>query len=446
MRGSADSELTVEPDETTAVPPSLWASWEVRQAVLHSSPGMVIAIARRARGLRQDQLGIMAGFSQSAISRIESGGNLAYDVRVLRIFQRLLSIPAHLLGLTEDEVGIAPIDVRRPRTNDSPPTLMQNIMGGALDGHGLLMACAPAAFNAGRDDARTSSPINEEVVRQLLFLRRVVNDADSWISSSSMLPAVRQLYEFVDRLRPLAKGKWRTEILDLAALYAEFCGWLHLQTGDLPGAAWWTERALQQAQAADDQQLVAYAYRRMSMQAELEDDDDRAIGLARAARRHNGLDPQLRAMTLQQEAQSQARIGEEAACLNKLDQARALVEDITPVHTPEYRLGSWFQVRHVELQRAACCVDLGRHREAIAQYEHLRNEGTPTCRWLLGVHLSKLAFAHASTGDMEQASIAGSEALALASSSGSILISRELRKLHPWSKVPSVAGILNALP
>ncbi|MEU0878449.1 helix-turn-helix transcriptional regulator [Lentzea sp. NPDC005914] len=430
---AAEIPPCIPADPETLIPASLWASWEVRQAVLHSSPGTVIAIARRARGLRQDQLGEQAGFSQSAISRLESGGNLAYDMRVLRIFQRLLSIPAHLLGLTEEDTGLKPT---RPQPGIT-------VLDGALDGHALLIACAPAAFHAGR--GRHRAPIDDEVIGQLLVLRRVINDADSWCASSSLLPSVRQLYEFVDRLRPLARDHRRAQILDVAALFAEFSGWLHLQQGDLGGASWWTERAMQQALAAEDPNLVAYCYRRLSMIAEFEDDDDRVIGLARAATREPDTTPQIKAMALQQQAQGHARTGDELAALKALDEAQRLVEGVQPERTPEYRLGNWFRTRHVELQRAAVCVDLGRTAEAQSYYQKLLSNGRPTCRWLLGVHLAKLAYAHATTGEFEQAGIAGSEALALASSSGSVLITRELRRLKPWSRVPSVAGIFHAL-
>ncbi len=66
----AETPSGIPTDPEALIPATLWASWEVRQAVLRSSPGTVIAIARRARGLRQDQLGDLAGFSQSAISRL----------------------------------------------------------------------------------------------------------------------------------------------------------------------------------------------------------------------------------------------------------------------------------------------------------------------------------------------------------------------------------------
>jgi transcriptional regulator with XRE-family HTH domain len=95
------------------LPRSLWESREVREAVDNDSPGAVVAVARRAHGLRQDELGALAGFSQSAISRLESGNNIAYDLRVLRPLQRLLGIPAHLLGLADPSLPMSAGDLDR---------------------------------------------------------------------------------------------------------------------------------------------------------------------------------------------------------------------------------------------------------------------------------------------------------------------------------------------
>jgi transcriptional regulator with XRE-family HTH domain len=417
------------------LPPSVWDSWEVERAVAESSPGAVIAIARRAYGLRQDELGAIAGFSQSAISRLESGGNLAFDTRVLRIFQSLLGIPAHLVGLADpDAVASAPKPVRA-------------LTG--LETDVLLMLCAPAAVNAAQlgvhADRGSRSLIDEDVVYQLLIARRKINDLDDWIVSSELLPAVRRLYEFVDQLRPLATGVWRGRMLNVAALYAEFCGWLHLEAGDLIGANAWTTRALQQAQGAEDRDLVAYAYRRMSQLAQLEGDEERAVGLARAATREVGVGPQVRAMALQQEARAYARIGDERESLTRLDEAYELVQGIRPQLREEYRLASWFSVHQVEMERVACCVELGRLDEALALHERGMPGWSPHCRWGLGVHLGKVAIAHAKLGDLEQAAAAGTQALALARGTGCLLIATELRRLRRWASTPAIAGIVEAL-
>src|SRR2546423_6117704 len=94
------------------LPAPVWNSWEMREAA-DDHPGAVIAAARRAHGLSQAQLGGLAGFSQSAISRIEAGGNLAFDLRMLRVFHRLLGIPPHLLGLSADVFPVPAADAQR---------------------------------------------------------------------------------------------------------------------------------------------------------------------------------------------------------------------------------------------------------------------------------------------------------------------------------------------
>jgi len=65
-----------------------------------------------------------------------------------------------------------------------------------------------------------------ELASHLLITRRVVNDADNWRQSGPLTPAVRQLYQLADRLRRSARGRCRRDMLRIAALYAEFFGWL----------------------------------------------------------------------------------------------------------------------------------------------------------------------------------------------------------------------------
>src|SRR6266568_400146 len=154
--------------ELPALPASLWHSWEIRAAVAAGAPGTVVAIARRAHGLRQDELGALAGFSQSAISRLESGSNLAYDLRILRTLHKLLGIPPRLLGLAE-ETPAEPV------------------------------GRVPALFGV-PDHLVGADSVAPELASHLLITRRIVNDADNWRTSVPLTPAVRQLYQLADRL------------------------------------------------------------------------------------------------------------------------------------------------------------------------------------------------------------------------------------------------------
>ena len=386
-----------------ALPASLWHSWEVRAAVAAGEPGTVVAIARRAHGMRQDELGALAGFSQSAISRLESGSNLAYDLRILRTLCKLLGIPARLLGLADETPP------------ERMPALFDHLVGG-----------------------ETVAP---ELANHLLITRRIVNDADNWRTSGPLTPAVRQLYQLADQLRRSARGALRRDMLRIAALYAEFFGWLREENGDLTAAGQWTARALEQGQAADDRNIVAYAFVRMSQLAEVDGDADRVIGLARAAQREQGVTNRVRAMALQQEARGYARAGNEAACLSRLDQVAAMADEFEPIVSDEYVIGYCYNRHHVDLQRAACLLMLNRPQDAVRQYQESRPTWGAVCRWEQGVHGAKLAFALASCGELDQAAAVGFEALEIAGSADSALVRMELRHLREWSNVPAIAEL-----
>lgn len=122
----------------------------------------------------------MAGFSQSAISRLESGGNLAYDTRVLRIAQRLLGIPPHLLGLSDDTVPVLADETARLFSRLLPG---ETVIGGrtaegrtvpaAVDRQVLRAACAdalqaePEAVPAGADRSTGALGRSEAAVAEI---------------------------------------------------------------------------------------------------------------------------------------------------------------------------------------------------------------------------------------------------------------------------------------
>jgi len=399
----------MEQPRLPALPASLWQSWEVRAAVAAGEPGTVVAIARRAHNLRQDELGAMAGFSQSAISRLESGSNLAYDLRILRTLHKLLGIPPRLLGLAES-VPAEPV------------------------------GRVPALFGV-PDYLVGADAVAPELASHLLITRRVVNDADNWRQSGPLTPAVRQLYQLADRLRRSARGALRRDMLRIAALYAEFFGWLREENGDLTSAGQWTARSLEQGQAADDRDIVAYAYVRMSQLAEVDGDADRVIGLARAAQREQGMSARVRAMALQKEARGHARAGDDTACLSRLDQVAEIADGLDPVIGDEYEIGYCYSRYHVGLQRAACLLTLNRPREAVRQYRVTRPTWGFVCHWEQGVHAAKLAFALASCGELDEAAATGFEALDMAGAADSVLIRAELGRLRQWADVPAIAEL-----
>jgi transcriptional regulator with XRE-family HTH domain len=435
LSNPARNAVVVPDGPLPMLPPAIWESKDVRDAVAADSPGAVVAIARKAHGLRQDELGTLAGFSQSAISRLEAGSNIAYDMRVLRTLQRLLGIPAHLLGLIDRTVPMRSGEAVRLAGVPGLEALPKDLVVG-MEGKALMALCASAVFGT----PNGNGPIAADAVSQLLVLRRIVNDAHNWRGTGALMPAVRNMYDFIDVLRRNARGDVRRRLLGTGAMYAEFYGWLHEEIGDLRGAGVWTSRALEQGQAADDRDVVAYCYVRMSQLAEVDGDDDRVIGLARAAQRETGLSPIVRAMAVRQEARGLARAGQDA-CMPRFDLAQSLVLSAERPQSDEYSIGYCFTELHVSMQRAASMVDLADHRRAIHAYTDLMPRWGAICQWEQGVHTAKLAYAHAANGDVDQAVGFGFAALDLARATGSQLIVNELDKLDPWHGTPAVAAL-----
>jgi tetratricopeptide (TPR) repeat protein len=225
----------------------------------------------------------------------------------------------------------------------------------------------------------------------------------------------------------------RRTLLSVSAVYAEFLGWLHEETSDFDGAEHWTARAMQQAQAAEDRDMVAYAYVRMSQLAA--GDHDRVIGLARAAQREPEINPALRVLALQQEARGLAQAQVEADCLDRLDRAMDLLDRVQHPSTEEYRVGYWTDVEHLESERASCLLELGRPQQAISLYNGMRTRWGHICPWYQGVHTAKLARAYATVGDFDAAAAAGADASSLARVTGSQHVRRELRELAAWPPV-----------
>jgi transcriptional regulator with XRE-family HTH domain len=436
--------------------PETWDCPQVREAVQHASPGTVIAFARHAHGLRQDQLGELAGLARPTIGDIEAGGDRAHDVRTLRNLQRLLGIPPQLLGLSDEFVPLRPGDARQmfAHLGADEVTLQGRRPDGrfvpvAVDRQTLMSLSLSAALGAPSVDAirllDENHPVDPDMLHRLLVIRRLLNESDNWLGPGSLLPTVHKVYELTDRARRNTKGELRQRLLQVAALYAEFAGWLLQESGDLPGARAWTEQALQQAHAVDDNDLTAYSFVRLGQLAEIDRDDDRVIGMGRAAQRCGELTPQVQALALQQEARGHAIAGNETSCLTRFDEAHSLIKGVRPRWTDEYEVGFFFEETRLNAQRAACLLELGRPRDAIATYQQTLANGELVCRWERGVHLAKLAQAHAVNGEPEQATTVAFQALELSQATGTRAIMEELRRLRAWSQLDAFNEALDAL-
>jgi len=154
------------------------------------------------------------------------------------------------------------------------------------------------------------------------------------------------------------------------------------------------------------------------------------LGLADAALRANGeLTPRLRAVELRQRANAYAITGDASACARALDAAMGEITEV-PGQEPAGDVATYCTPAYVEMEAANCWLQLRQPAKAIPIFEQgLADwpEGQDRDR---GLCLSRLATAHAFTGDVEAASVVGQQALTVMRTAHSARTLDQLRHLR----------------
>jgi tetratricopeptide (TPR) repeat protein len=283
-------------------------------------------------------------------------------------------------------------------------------------------------------------------------LRRLLaefSSLDNLLGPGSLLAVVPAQLAAVEQLLgdvcPAARGA----LLDVTARCAELAGWVHQDAGDLQAADRWTARAADYALASGDPRLVSYVLMRRSNVASDAGDAQRALGLAQAALREGErLTPQLRAVALRQEAHAHALRRDGAACARALDHAMAEVVAGGSAE-PEFDLTAYCTPGYVGMEAAACWIQLGEPKRAIATLENRLSAWPLGYKRDLGLCLARLAVAHAANRDLEQARAVGQQALAVVRETHSARTLRELGRLatllRRWAGAPEAIELTRGL-
>jgi tetratricopeptide (TPR) repeat protein len=264
------------------------------------------------------------------------------------------------------------------------------------------------------------------------LLRSLLGDyarADNLLGPGHLLSLMSLHLDFIAELTAAASGDLRSELFKVRAWYAEFAGWLYQDAGNQRAADYWSDRALEWATTADDHLLTSYVLMRKSNQASGVGDAARTLDLAEAAlHKPDRLTPRARALALRQTAHGHALAGDAAKCARALEAAAeeaARRED----HGDEERLLTGYCTpTYVEMEAADCWMTLGQPDKAIAIFEHGLAAWPPEYQRDRGVHLARLAVAHAANRDPEQACAVAREALTIAANTGSGRAITELRR------------------
>ncbi|MFI0734548.1 helix-turn-helix domain-containing protein [Streptomyces sp. NPDC021225] len=395
------------------------------QSAHHRSAGEAIAAARRERGWPQRQLAEMCGYSQSTISRLERGRQSARDVDVL-------ALVADRLGMHPSEVGLAGGTTHNADVN-------RRYFLGAAAGLGILPT--PVGSTSRR-------PINPAVVGHLSQLRSTLVQSDGLYGPHSAISAVHDHLAVIEQqLLPVATGALRRRILETASEWAEFAGWLYEDLGHPDKGLWWSDRAMEWAQEADEPVLQAFILMRKSQQSVGLMQQQRAVGLAAAALRVRGdVSARIRASARLQEAHGHALGGDESKALRALDAADALVGGDDAVTN---QLGGYCNSSYAKAQRATCYLRLGKPADAVTAYQRALKSWPDTYQRERGLHLARLAGAHAANRSPDAACSTAMEALEITRETESRRTTAELRRvvtgLAPWRRTAMVQSLTEAI-
>ncbi|WP_370947134.1 helix-turn-helix domain-containing protein [Amycolatopsis sp. cg5] len=235
-------------------------------------------------------------------------------------------------------------------------------------------------------------------------------------------------------LRGLATGadsRSRAELLQLAARYAEYAGWMTQEAGDDRGALWWTRSAVDMANAAGDTELSTYALIRQALITLYQDDAASTIGLAQQA----GSDPRtparIRGLAALREAQGHALACDYDQTQRSLDLAQELLADSADKSKDGVVTGS-ASVTSTRLQAMVagwCLHDLGRPQQAGDLLDQQLNAIPDSARRTHARFGARRALAYASAGEVEHACTLAHRVLDSAEVVDSATIRVDLRRL-----------------
>ena len=202
-------------------------------------------------------------------------------------------------------------------------------------------------------------------------------------------------------------------------------------TGALNSAMQMSSIALDFAQEAGDETFISYILMRRSNIATDAKRPDLALKLADAALdRATCLPPRYCAVALRQRAHAFMQLDQSGDCASTLELAFKFAErsvdsenDLAQYCTPEY----------VEMEAAHCWIELGQADKAVGTLQRSLAGWKPEFRRDLGLCLARLAVAHVSSGQIENALIVADRSLEIA---------RDTKSFRTEAQLARVPGML----
>ncbi|GAA4608247.1 hypothetical protein GCM10023195_32160 [Actinoallomurus liliacearum] len=300
---------------------------------------------------------------------------------------------------------------------------------------------------------RTTRP-DSRVVESLAAILAEQRRLEDAVGSAPVLQVVRMQLPMVRQLVAEARGPVRPKLVDVAAQWAQFSGWLNIAVGDASAARMSLDRAAEHAEEIGDAAMVGTVLSWKAYLAERIGQIGPMVGMAQAAQR-NRIGPG-HAYDLFLEARGHALAGETREAERLLGEAQTAVTDAEPASARPWEY-YYLEPGFFALEAGVTNVYLGRNdpkRNAQA-VEHLTGglAELPTemrnAEWA-GEYIAHQAVAHFQASEAEAAGAAVLEAARIAHATSSESLLRRLRGIHSrmsqkWPTDSAVTVLLDAL-
>ncbi|MCW8102208.1 helix-turn-helix domain-containing protein [Streptomyces tauricus] len=370
--------------------------------------GQELRRRRMAARWSLEQLGQRVHYSKGQLSKVERGlkrptpelarlcdTQLKADGALAELVPVVRSRPPLARPVHDDEVWL--MQLGKDGSSSFRPVTRRGVMAAG--------AASVLTMRAGDPPPQSSVEDVEESAETVVDASRLMFDQFRRFGQASgpagVLPPLIAQTHSLEQLALRTGPRTRRSLLVLASRYAEYAGWMAQEGGDDAAALWWTERAVQLANAGQDTGLAMYAHVRGSLISLYRGDVTQAVQLATRALESTA-PPRVRGLAAQHLAQSKAVEGDYDACMRSLDRARELLaRDAADPGQPV--LGASHVPDVVSMFTGWCLYDLGRPGQAAESLDiEIRRipEHALRTRARYGV---RRALAHAAAGDVDQA-------------------------------------------
>jgi Helix-turn-helix domain len=356
---------------------------------------------RIAAGLSLAGLAALAHYSRGHLSKVETGHTVASTElarqcdRVLRADGALVAMAMALSGHKLERSG---------RDSDHEPASAVDVASRYVPANGTRSpSWGIQALPAGLVHL---APVTAEQAESTLAVFSVFFDQLRGLGqrfySGALLRTLIAQAETLQSLAMSAGNRERALLLELAARYAVYAGWMAQEAGDDDAAIYWTGEAVRLAHAAGQPEMAAYALVRRALISMYRGDAAQTVGFAQQAQSDKHASHRVQGLAALHEAQGHALTASRTACLRSLDHARDLLDkEAAGDRSPMY--GSSTVTDPVTMVTGWCMHDLGRSADAAAVLEG------ELARLPLDAHRARTrygircALAYAASGEIERA-------------------------------------------